>query len=37
MKRNAMKGAFESLGSQASNKLIQVWKELDKVTDVLEK
>ncbi|KAJ4138754.1 hypothetical protein NW768_002626 [Fusarium equiseti] len=37
MKRDAMKGAFESLGSQASNKFIQVWEELEKVTDILKK
>ncbi|KAI1061433.1 hypothetical protein LB507_011276 [Fusarium sp. FIESC RH6] len=37
MKRDAMKGAFESLGSQTSNKFIQVWEELDKVTNILKK
>ncbi|KAF5967559.1 intracellular serine protease [Fusarium bulbicola] len=37
MKRDAMKGAFESLGSQTSNKFIQVWEELDKVTIILKK
>lgn len=34
-KRDAMKGAFESLGSQTSNKFIQVWEELYKVTNIL--
>ncbi|KAF9768541.1 hypothetical protein IL306_014140 [Fusarium sp. DS 682] len=37
MQRDAMKGAFESLGLLTSNKFIQVWEELDKVSGVLRK
>ncbi|KAH7006545.1 hypothetical protein EDB82DRAFT_421244 [Fusarium venenatum] len=33
--RDAMRGAFESLGSLTSHKFIQVWEELGKVTEIL--
>ncbi|OBS26148.1 hypothetical protein FPOA_00091 [Fusarium poae] len=34
-RRDAMKGAFESLGSLTPNKFIQIWEGLGKVTEIL--